>query len=58
MNNMDNAFTNKKDVVEPLVTTNYKKSSTIATQATTILALSEEVNKLQLMIINKRGKRW
>ena len=56
MDNMDNSVTNKKDVIEKLVEANVKQASTIATQATTILSLSDEVNQLQLSIINKGGR--
>ena len=53
MENTTNTVTNKKAVLEQLVATNAKKASTIATQATTILVLSDKVKKLQLSIINK-----
>ena len=56
MDNRANTVTNEKAVLEQLVTTNAKQASNIATQATTILALSDEVNKLQLSIINKGGR--
>ena len=55
MDNMDNTVTSKKDFLEQIMTTNTKQASTITTQATTILALSDEVKQLQLSIINKGG---
>ena len=59
MDNMANAITNEKAVLEQLVATNAKQASTISTQATTILSLLDEVKKIQLKIINKgvRGGR-
>ena len=56
MDNMDNVVKNKKSVLEQLVETNIKQSSTIVTQATIILVISDEVNKIQQIIINKRGR--
>ena len=53
MENTTNTVTNEKAVLEQLVATNAKQASTIATQATTILVLSDKVKKLQLSIINK-----
>ena len=59
MDNMANAVDNKKAFLEKLVANNSKQASTIATQATTILSLSDEVKQIQLRIINKgvRGGR-
>ena len=56
MDNMDNAITNKKAVLEQLEETKARQVFTIAKQFTTILSLSYEVNQLQLKIIN-RGSR-
>ena len=59
MDNMTNVVTNERAVLEQLVATNANKASTITNQATTILALSEEVKQLQLKITNRgiRGGR-
>ena len=57
MDNMANAITNKKYVLKKLVETNSKQSSAIATQSTTILALSNEVNQLKLSI-EERQRRF
>ena len=56
MDSMDNSVTNKKDVLERLVPTNTKQASIIATQATTVLDLSDEAKQQQLRIINKEVK--
>ena len=60
MDNMDNAITNEKDVLEQLVDTNSNQASTITTQATTqattILSLSYEVKIHQLRITNRSGR--
>ena len=56
MDNIAKAFTNEKAILEQLVVTNAKKASTIDTQATTILSLSDKLKKLQLSITN-RGSR-
>ena len=56
MDNMATAVTKEKGVLEQLVATNAKQASTIATQVTTILELSDELNQLQLRIINKGGR--
>ena len=58
MDNMANFVTSDKAILQQLMATNNKKSSTITTQATTILALSYEVRKSQLRITKQRGKRW
>ena len=56
MDNMANAVTNKKAVIEKLVATNTNQASTIATKVITIITLSDEVNQLQLRIIYRGGK--
>ena len=56
MYNMDNTVSNKKDILDQPVATNTKQASNITTQATTILALSDEVKQPQLRIINKGGR--
>ena len=56
MYNMANVVTNEKAVLEQLMATNSKKASTISTQGTTIITLSDEVNQLQLRIVNKGGR--
>ena len=53
MDNMNNALTNKNCVLEQLMATSAKQSTTIAKQATTIQTFSVEVNKLQLKITNR-----
>ena len=53
---MANAVTNEKAFIEQLMTKNTTQDSNIATQATTILALSDEFKKLQLKITDKGGR--
>ena len=53
IDNMAKTVTNKKSVLEKLGVTKTKKASTITTQDNTILALSDQVKKLQLVIINR-----
>ena len=56
MDNIGNAVTNEKTVLEQLVETNSKQDSNISKQAITTLALSNEVKQLQIRIINKGGR--
>ena len=53
MDNMANVVINEKAVIEQLLGTNSKQASTIATQSTNILSLSDEVKKIQLRITKK-----
>ena len=59
MDNISNAVTNEKDVLDQIVAINAKQSSTIATRSTNTISLSDNSNQLQLRIINKgsRGGR-